>query len=496
MTQGVEPNDIFHNGVWYNRAGGGGVVTSEVDPVTGGISISANGGTYPVTIFGATGAFDFLNRPDVMAFGNSISRQNQPGYSTAGQTIAYAAYWWALGFAGWPFRWTRTGVKQQIGTNANSQMAYGAYGYSGATSATLMGVVGGTNYFDLTVKPNAPKFAILQMMENDVVAIAAGTITRAQALSAYDLALSECFAMGTRPIWIGCLPSLSFDDTTSVSASLHSTEYWALTKYIEARAAVDPRIIYVPVADLYMDTTSILPKPASTGNFANYTDSSVHPQIAAVWIGKRISDVLAQRGISGWANFPRAGSPNHIFGNSLVMGTAGTLTNYTGSGPTGLTITNSVATPTLQTVSKVMVNNRECAELNIASATLQTGIVNLAQINPTSSPATKFSVGDYLQAFAEIELRSETAPVGFRGYQFNLVYNGGGGTVGVSNLWTDTWDLPFPVNTRFLAATPEIAVTASTTSVSAQLYLKASNAAANIAAKMRLHQFAILNGSV
>lgn len=36
MTQGVEPNDIFHNGVWYNRAGGGGVVTSEVDPVTGG----------------------------------------------------------------------------------------------------------------------------------------------------------------------------------------------------------------------------------------------------------------------------------------------------------------------------------------------------------------------------------------------------------------------------------------------------------------------------
>lgn len=43
MTQGVEPNDIFHNGVWYNRAGGGGVVTSEVDPVTGGIIFLAGG---------------------------------------------------------------------------------------------------------------------------------------------------------------------------------------------------------------------------------------------------------------------------------------------------------------------------------------------------------------------------------------------------------------------------------------------------------------------
>ena len=43
MTQGVAPNDIFHNGVWYNRSGGGGVVTAEVDPITGGIGLLANG---------------------------------------------------------------------------------------------------------------------------------------------------------------------------------------------------------------------------------------------------------------------------------------------------------------------------------------------------------------------------------------------------------------------------------------------------------------------
>ena len=41
MTQGVDPNDIFHNGVWYNRSGGGGVVTAEVDPITGVIVFSA-----------------------------------------------------------------------------------------------------------------------------------------------------------------------------------------------------------------------------------------------------------------------------------------------------------------------------------------------------------------------------------------------------------------------------------------------------------------------
>lgn len=43
MTQGVAPNDIFHNGVWYNRSGGGGVVTAEVDPITGRIELSAGG---------------------------------------------------------------------------------------------------------------------------------------------------------------------------------------------------------------------------------------------------------------------------------------------------------------------------------------------------------------------------------------------------------------------------------------------------------------------
>lgn len=38
MTQGIAPNDIFHNGVWYNRDGGGGVVTAESNPLTGGSS--------------------------------------------------------------------------------------------------------------------------------------------------------------------------------------------------------------------------------------------------------------------------------------------------------------------------------------------------------------------------------------------------------------------------------------------------------------------------
>jgi len=467
-----------------------GVAYIDEDSATGVQSLVSGDGTYPLTVFGDIAAKSFINRPTVMAFGNSIARMNQPGYSTAGQAISYGAYWWAMGFSGWPFRFSRTGAKQQIGASSSSQLAYGAYGYSGVSSATLMGVVGGTDYFATVVTPNAPDYCILQMMENDVTEIVTGTITRAQAKAAYDAALAACFAMGTRPIWIGCLPSLSYNSAP------HAAEYWALTDYIEAKAATDPRIIYVPVADLYMDTTTAYPVPASAGNFANYTDASVHPQIAAVWIGKRISDVLVENGISGWPSLPRAGSANSLFGNSLVMGSSGAKTNYTGNVPNGLTITNTVATPTTQTVSKVMVNNRECAELDIASSTLQTGIINLAQINPTSSPSTGYSVGDYIQGFADIELRSETTPVGFRGFQMNLINNGGGGTVGVGFLYSDTWDLPFPTNTRFRVATPEIAVTASTSSVSAQLFFKASNAAAAIAAKMRLHGFALVNASV
>ena len=49
MTQGVDPNDIFHNGVWYNRSGGGGVVTAEVDPITGGISLYGSQFSMPLT---------------------------------------------------------------------------------------------------------------------------------------------------------------------------------------------------------------------------------------------------------------------------------------------------------------------------------------------------------------------------------------------------------------------------------------------------------------
>lgn len=43
MTQGVAPNDIFHNGFWYNRNGSGGPVSAETDPIVGGIGMVAGG---------------------------------------------------------------------------------------------------------------------------------------------------------------------------------------------------------------------------------------------------------------------------------------------------------------------------------------------------------------------------------------------------------------------------------------------------------------------
>ena len=168
-----------------------------------------------------------------MVFGNSIARQSQPSYSTAGQVIAYACYWWAMGFAGWPFRFVRTGAKRQIGADSNSQLSYGVYGYGGANSVTLQ------PYFDSVIVPNAPQYCFMQVMENDVVAIAAGTVTRAQVIAAYAAMIASAKTAGIRLIWTGCLPSLSYDNTTGVSASLHSTEYWALTEYIEGIAAIN-----------------------------------------------------------------------------------------------------------------------------------------------------------------------------------------------------------------------------------------------------------------
>lgn len=48
MTQGIAPNDIFHNGVWYNRDGGGGVVTAESNAVTGEVRSSAGDRRIPI----------------------------------------------------------------------------------------------------------------------------------------------------------------------------------------------------------------------------------------------------------------------------------------------------------------------------------------------------------------------------------------------------------------------------------------------------------------
>lgn len=468
----------------FSMAGG---VRSQTNPLTGGISFSFSGAKIPASVFGEKSAFNFLNRPTCMVFGNSISRQSQPSYSTAGQVIAYSVYWWAMGFAGWPFRFVRTGAKRQIGADSNSQLSYGIYGYSGANSVTLQ------PYFDSVIVPNAPQYCFMQCMENDVVAIAAGTVTRAQVIAAYAAMIASAKSAGIRLIWNGCLPSLSYDNATGVSASLHSTEYWALTEYIEGLAASDLNLIYVPVADLYMDTTTAgLPKPVNAGSFANWVDASVHPQKAAVWIGKRISDVLSLNGIRGFMTLPRSGSSHNIFSNSLMQGSSGTVsTGYIGSCPSSLTVQNDLTNPT-GTASLVVVDGRQCLQVDV-TAGAQTGIKNILQINPTSSPSSGFAVGDYVQAFAEIELRSETTPVGVRLPQFNLVFNGGGGTVGATNIMSDTWGMDFPTNTRFMLATPEIAVTAGTTSISPQMFWKATSGAASVAAKMRVHQLALVD---
>lgn len=53
MPQGVDPNDIYHNGYWYSRNGTGGPVSYIADPITGIVSLLASSSALKTSAFGA-----------------------------------------------------------------------------------------------------------------------------------------------------------------------------------------------------------------------------------------------------------------------------------------------------------------------------------------------------------------------------------------------------------------------------------------------------------
>lgn len=175
MTQGVEPNDIFHNGVWYNRAGGGGVVTSEVDPVTGGISYS--GGevalrmnsdgviTSPVNNVSGRIGFD-LEQPleiasPVQTYGKLACRFGSGQWSISGGSPTLTQ-----GYTGWDGAGNKTGITSRTGqpdmlkvvpaANTTEEILLGSFGTNMLTP-TLGGAFGLWVYVD-----GLPNFAPTQ----------------------------------------------------------------------------------------------------------------------------------------------------------------------------------------------------------------------------------------------------------------------------------------------------------------------------------------------
>lgn len=429
-----------------------------------------------------------LYRPVAMATGNSIARACRPGApnTSTNKVDPYSYLYWAMSFSGQPFQWARTGAETQIGASASSTMARGIHGYSSANSvdiaALMTSVIGGY----------APDVMFIQAMENDPTAINAATITRAQAIAAYESMIRTCLQSGIVPVWIGCLPSLSWSGTSD------ATEYWALTHAVENLAATYPGMVYVPVWDLYTDTSASYPNPLTSGAYANYTDATVHPKRAAIMIGRRIAQILRDRGLAfdNGRSLPGPGSAKHLGGNTLMSGSGGTAgTGMSGSVPAAMTTSSALASAA-STAALSTINGRPVFDLTAVSGSAQTGLVNAVTLaGSNASGYSGFAEGDYAQVFADVELVS--APTNMRGLFVQMSFIGATSNDAYFGVMAsaDTWDIPSFVGERMLLATPEIPVPSGCTGIRPFLIAYASNNAATVNIPLRVRGLSVVDWS-
>ncbi|EGK71913.1 hypothetical protein METUNv1_01691 [Methyloversatilis universalis FAM5] len=492
-SYGPYPADVNGELQCWSGDVGYAVAASAVPSASSGLPPGGDA-DYAAAVVGAAGAVVPLRRsisglPTAMAFGNSITAQNRIGANTVNGSVSFDAHlWWAQALSGHAFEWLQTGATVQVGASASSLLTQGIYGYSGATSVDIYSTA-----FAATLAAYRPNYALIQMMENDVTQIVAGAITRAQAQTAYLNTIAGCIAQGTRPIFIGCLPSKSY------STAAHSAEYWALTNYVESLQSQYPNLIYVPVSDLYTDSALTTPQPLSSGIYANYTDTSVHPKVAAPLIGARIADVLAACGIRGFGLIPGPGDARFIGGNAFTCGTGGTASApVTGSVVNNLTIANNMTSATIA-AAVVNANGRQAQRVTISAGT-STGFQNLYSqfTSAINAGASSFSVGDAVQLFVELEIDSTVNLTGLRDLTLELAHTGGAVTPYqmFKKANADTFDtITIPTGRKMLLATPLSAVTAGTTALRAFFYAYASQNAAAASGQFLNTKFSIVNWS-
>lgn len=424
--------------------------------------------------------------PSAMAFGNSIVKQNQVAANGAANQISYNAHlWWARAFSGNPFEWIQTGSATQIGGNASSVLCQGIYGFSGGTSNDI------TPFFTTVVTPNKPKYLFIQVMENDITAIVSASMTRDQAKANYLSIIQQCVELGTVPIWIGCLPAKTY------TLAGHSAEFWGLSSYVESLQSIYATLVYVPMHDVYTNSTLTTPQPVSAGIYANYVDASVHPYAVAPKLGSRIAEVMAIYGVVGFGLIPGPGDARYMGGNAFTAGTAGTASApVTGSVVNNLTVSSSTTTQTIA-ASVVDRNNRQALKIDMTAGTA-TGIQAAWSVyGAAGGYTTGFSVGDLVQFVVEVEFDEAVSLVGIRDLSAYLQFVGSTGDPYIFKKANgDTFDtVTIPVGKKMVLTTPLTSVPSGTTGLRPFFVCFASNNAASVVNRAYVTKYAVVNWS-
>lgn len=455
-------------------------VTSLENEVTGVIRKTAGGIVLTDSPLGPSPL-----KPTMMLFGNSIARlQRRNGYGGgANQVGGYGWLWWAMSFLGWPLEFVLTGDEKTIGSDTtNSSMCDGIYGYSGGSSVQIL------EQIPVALGSSLPDVMFFNVMENDPFQIDAGTITIAQVSAAYDGTLAKAAEKGAQAVWLGCLPSSGLS-TSSLRSAYYACEQAAIAACAKAGA------IYIPVWDLYMDSSSAYPVPLNTGSFTNMVFTNVHPMQAGVLIGVRVADVLERYGYS-IINEPINGahaSPKLIHGNALMAGSGGGVSGgYTGAAPATVTILTDAANITSAVSAVNVVGGHQELNVNITVGA-QTGIKVLAQLYTIAYSTTGFAVGDNVSMFCDLKLNSAS---NLRVIEGSIAFQGGSNNPFVFSVTTgDDVVMPIPVGRRMRIRTPIVKVTAGTTGVRQTTKLLAKKDAASAAVDATIYGYGIINHS-
>lgn len=422
-------------------------------------------------------------KPTMMLVGNSIARlQRINGYSGGtNQVGGYGWLWWAMSFLGWPLEFVLTGDETQVGASANSTMRDGIYGFSGGTSVDILAQL------PTAVGTNRPDVLFIHAMENDPVAVDAGSVTIGQVAAAYADMIAYANSIGAQPVWVGCLPSSDYG-TAGKKAAYYACEQAAIAACAAGGA------IYVPTWDLYTDSSSAYPVPVNTGSFANTVFTNVHPMQAGVLIGVRVADVMDRYGYSV-INEPYIASHaggKFIHGNATCGGTSAIGTGFTGSAPAHTNVLNDLATPTGTATLNIVGGHQELQLAVTAGA--QTGIKAMAQIYDSAYGTTGYAIGDLVSSFIDIKLNSYT---NLRTIEMQTVFQAQTALNAYVNNVTSGDDIamPIPPGRKMRIVTPRIRIPVGTTGIRETAKIFAKTAAGSVALDATIYGYGVINHS-